>query len=126
MAFLFGKSEIELDYLGKPYTLKVTARTAVDLERALGMHPITLYMKIVKSAQAGEMPPMGLMAEFFEFMLKRAGAIVDFDELYSQLFDNDEAAIISEKVGELLQLFLPQSDEIEIPKTAPKTRNRKK
>jgi len=126
MAFLFGKSEIELDYLGKSYTLKVTARTAVDLERSLGMHPITLYMKIVKASQAQEMPPMGLMAEFFEFMLKRAGATVDFDELYSQLFDNDAMTEISEKVGELLQLFLPQSDEIDIPKTQPKTRTKKK
>lgn len=121
MAFTFGKSEIELSYLGKPYTLKVTTRLAVDLERTMGMHPLTLAMRINKAALAGEMPPMGQMAEFFEFMLKKAGATVDFDELYSQLFDGDESIEIATKVGELLSLFIPQNDEIEeAPKKKPK------
>ena len=121
MAFKFGKSEIDLEYLGNPYTLKVTSRLAVDLERTMGMHPVTLAMKINKAALDGEMPPMGQMAEFFEFMLKRAGATVDFDELYSQLFDDQEVLEIATKVGELLGLFIPQNDEIEDdPKQKPK------
>ena len=126
MAFTFGKSEIELSYLGKPYTLKVTTRLAVDLERTMGMHPLTLAMKINNAAASGEMPPMGQMAEFFEFMLKRAGATVDFDELYNQLFDGDEVIEIATKVGELLGLFIPQNDEVENdPKPKPKRRAKK-
>ena len=126
MAFTFGKSEIELAYLGKPYTLKVTTRLAVDLERTMGMHPLTLAMKINNAAASGEMPPMGQMAEFFEFMLKRAGATVDFDELYNQLFDGDEVIEIATKVGELLGLFIPQNDEVENdPKPKPKRRAKK-
>lgn len=120
MAFTFGKSEIDLEYLGKPYTLKVTTRLAVDLERTMGIHPLTLAMRINKSAIAGEMPPMGQMAEFFEFMLVKAGATVDFDELYSQMFDGESSIEIAGKVGELLGLFIPQSDEAEAPKTKPK------
>jgi hypothetical protein len=121
MAFTFGKSEIDLTYLGKSYTLKVTTRLAVDLERTMDMHPLTLAMKINKASIEGVMPPMGLMAEFFEFMLKKAGATVDFDELYSQLFDGEASLEIAGKVGELLGLFIPQNDEIEdAPKDKPK------
>jgi len=121
MAFTFGKSEIDLTYLGKPYTLKVTTRLAVDLERTMDMHPLTLAMKINKASIDGVMPPMGLMAEFFEFMLKKAGATVDFDELYSQMFDGEASLEIAGKVGELLGLFIPQNDEIEeAPKAKPK------
>lgn len=126
MAFTFGKSEIELEYLGKPYTLKVTTRLAVDLERAMGIHPLTLAMRINKASIEGEMPPMGQMAEFFEFMLKKAGATVDFDELYNQLFDGEGALEIAGKVGELLGLFIPQNDEVESdPKPKPKKRAKK-
>ena len=121
MSFKFGKSEIDLDYLGESYTLKITSRLAVDLEKTLGIHPITLAMRINTAAMAGEMPPMGQMAEFFEFMLKRAGANVDFDVLYSQLFDDQCSIEIATKVGELLSLFIPQNDEVEAsPKTKPK------
>ena len=126
MAFKFGKSEIDLEYLGETYTLKVTSRLAVDLERTLGIHPITLAMRINTAAIASEMPPMGQMAEFFEFMLKRAGATVNFDELYSQLFDDECSIEIATKVGELLSLFIPQNDEVEAaPKTKPKKTARK-
>jgi len=83
-------------------------------------------MKINNAAASGEMPPMGQMAEFFEFMLKRAGATVDFDELYNQLFDGDEVIEIATKVGELLGLFIPQNDEVENdPKPKPKRRAKK-
>jgi hypothetical protein len=125
MSFIFGKSEIDLEYLGKSYTLKVTTRLAVDLERTLGMHPITLAMRINNAAIKGDMPPMGKMAEFFEFMLKRAGADVDFDQLYSQLFDKDDSVMIAMKVGELLKLFMPQEEESEEKKPIPKKKAKK-
>ncbi len=125
MSFIFGKSEIDLEYLGKSYTLKVTTRLAVDLERTLGMHPITLAMRINNAAIKGDMPPMGQMAEFFEFMLKRAGAEVDFDELYSQLFDKESSVVIAMKVGELLKLFMPQEEEGDEKKPNPKKKAKK-
>ena len=120
MAFTFGKSEIEFVYLGKLYALKVNARVAVDLEKHIGMHPLTLAIKINKDGIEGNMPPMGLMAEVFEFMLKKAGAPVDFDELYGELFGGDNQIAISTTIGELLGLFIPQNDDVEAPKVKPK------
>tara|TARA_R110000782_G_scaffold231378_1_gene317710 strand:+ start:34 stop:405 length:372 start_codon:yes stop_codon:yes gene_type:complete len=118
MSFTFGKSEIDFEHNGKSYNLKVNARIAVDLERHIGMHPLTLLVRINKDAIAGEMPPMGIMAEVFEFMLKKAGAPVDFDEIYGELFGGDRQAEISGIVGDLLGLFIPTNTDT--PKTKPK------
>ena len=118
MSFKFGKSEVNFEYLGKSYSLTVNARLAVDLERHINMHPLTLLIKINKDAMAGEMPPMGVMAEVFEFMLKRAGAPVDFDDIYSELFGGDKQAEISGLVGDLLTLFVPTNTDT--PKPTPK------
>tara|TARA_R110000772_G_scaffold240232_1_gene352435 strand:- start:346 stop:717 length:372 start_codon:yes stop_codon:yes gene_type:complete len=123
MAFTFGKSEIEFEYQGKSYSLKVDARLAVNLERHINMHPLTLLIKINKDAIAGEMPPMGLMAEVFEFMLKKAGAPVDFDEIYAELFGGESQAEIAGIVGDLLTLFVPTTTDT--PKTKPKRQVRK-
>lgn len=128
MGFKFAKSEIELTYQGKPYTLKVDTRVAVDLERHIGMHPLTLAIEINKCAQKGGIPPLGQMAEFFEFMLKRAGCRnIDFDELYSAMFDAGDVEGISESIGEMLGLFMPQIDEAEdtIPKLKASTKKSK-
>ena len=124
MAFTFGKSEIDFEYQGKNYSLTVNARLAVALERHINMHPLTLLIKINRDAQAGEMPPMGIMAEVFEFMLKKAGAPVDFDEIYNDLFGGDKQREIAGIVGDLLTLFVPMSDD-EVKKDKPKTKARK-
>lgn len=114
MAFKFSVSQIEFVYKGESYVLPINARIAVDLERTLGMHPLTLAQRISASNLKGEMPPMGLMAEFFEFMLKRAGArSVNFDEVYGELFGGNDAKEIGESVGNLLGVFIPSSDEVE-------------
>ena len=118
MAFTFGKSEIDFEYGGKPYNLKINARLAVDLEKHIGLHPLTLLVRINKDAIAGEMPPMGAMAEVFEFMLKKAGAPVDFDEIYGELFGGEKQAEIAAFVGDLLGLFIPTNTDT--PKTKPK------
>jgi len=119
MGFKFAKSEIELTYQGKPYTLKVDTRVAVDLERHIGRHPLALAIEINECAQKGGIPPLGQMAEFFEFMLKRAGCRnVDFDDLYSAMFDSGDTDGVSESIGEMLGLFMPQVDEVE--ETSPK------
>lgn len=124
MAFTFGKSEIDFEYLGENYSLSVNARLAVDLERHINMHPLTLLIRINKDAQAGEMPPMGLMAEVFEFMLKKAGAPVDFDAIYNELFGGESQQEIAGIVGDLLTLFVPTNTDT-AKKDKPKTRAKK-
>lgn len=128
MAFQFSVSELEFSYLGSDYKLPINARLAVDLEKTIGMHPLTLMQRIGAASQRGEVPPLGQMAEFFEFMLKRAGARnVSFDEVYGQLFGGDDAASIGESVGELLGLFVPSHDGADIdPKPQKKQRAGKK
>lgn len=124
MAFKFSVSEIEFNYQGVDYELPINARLAVDLERTIGMHPLTLAQKISQAGSKGEIPPMGLMAEFFEFMLKRAGArSIDFDEIYGELFGGDNASEIGEYVGNLLSIFIPSSEDLEID---PKSRKPRK
>jgi hypothetical protein len=112
MGFKFAKSEIELEYLGKSYSLTVNTRMAVDLEKHIGIHPIVLMLKINKAVEKGEMPPLGLMAEFFEFMIKRAGCRdVELDDVYGELFGGGSSIEISTMIGSLLGLFIPQADE---------------
>lgn len=114
MAFKFSVSELEFGYKGETYILPINARLAVDLEKSIGMHPLTLAQRISASAVKSEIPPMGQMAEFFEFMLKRAGAKnVDFDEVYFELFGGDDAHSIGESIGNLLGVFIPDSDGAE-------------
>jgi hypothetical protein len=130
MGFKFAKSEIELTYQGVPYTLKVDVRVAVDLERHMNMHPLTLAIEINKCATDGKIPPLGQMAEFFEFMLQRAGCPnVDFEEVYSAMYDTDDTDGVAESIGEMLGLFMPQIDEVETkgpkPKATPKKRSSK-
>jgi hypothetical protein len=128
MAFKFAKSEIELTYQGTPYTLKVDARMAVNLERHMGKHPISFATEIQKCVVNKTIPPLGEMAEFFEFMLKKAGCHdVDFDEVYSAMYDEGDTDGMSESIGEMLGLFMPQIDEEETKtpkkaKAAPKKR----
>lgn len=123
MGFKFSVSELEFGYKGESFTLPINARLAVDLERTIGMHPLTLAQRISAAAVKGEVPPMGQMAEFFEFMLKRAGARnVDFDEVYGELFGGDDATSIGESVGNLLGVFIPSSDEEEIDPKPSKSR----
>lgn len=115
MGFKFSVSELEFGYKGESYTLPINARLAVDLERTIGMHPLTLAQRINAAAVKGEIPPMGQMAEFFEFMLKRAGARnVDFDEVYGELFGGNDASVIGESVGNLLGVFIPASEGEEV------------
>lgn len=126
MGFKFAKSEIELTYKGKPYTLAVTTRVAVDLERHIGRHPLGLAIEINECAQKGGIPPLGQMAEFFEFMLKRAGCRdVDFDEVYSAMFDSENTDNVTESIGEMLGLFMPQIDEVEETSPKPKAATKK-
>lgn len=111
MGFKFSASEIEFGYKGESYNLPINARLAVDLERAIGMHPLTLAQRINLASVKGEIPPMGQMAEFFEFMLKRAGArSVDFDEIYGSLFDGTSSSDIGESIGNMLGVFIPSSE----------------
>lgn len=126
MSFKFAQSEIELDYKGRTYTLKVSTRLAVDLERHISMHPLTLASKINQAVVKGEIPPLGQMAEFFEFMLKKAGCSdIDFDELYGLMYSGEDAADIGQSIGSLLMMFMPQIDEVEkAPK--PKAKRKKK
>jgi hypothetical protein len=121
MGFKFAKSQIELEHDGQSYNLSVNTRLAVDLERHIGMHPLTLATKINNAISKQEIPPLGQMAEFFEFMLKRAGCrSVDFDELYGAMYDGTDAVDVGRQIGELLMLFMPQTDEQEAPKPKPK------
>jgi hypothetical protein len=121
MAFKFAKSEIELTYKKVSYTLKVNARLAVDLEKHIGNHPLVLAININKCASAGVVPPLGQMAEFFEFMLKRAGCPnVDFDEVYEAMFESGDSDNVAVSIGELLGLFMPQIDEVETESPKPK------
>lgn len=128
MAFQFSVSELEFGYRGETYTLPINARLAVDLEKTIGMHPLTLAQRINAASSKGEVPPLGQMAEFFEFMLKRAGARnVSFDEVYGELFGGESAADIGQSVGELLGVFVPSNDGADIdPKPSKKQRAGKK
>jgi len=128
MAFQFSVSELTFGYRGEEYTLSINARLAVDLEKTIGMHPLTLAQRINASAIKGEIPPLGQMAEFFEFMLKRAGARnVSFDDVYGELFGGDDAASIGESVGELLGVFVPAFDGSDVdPKPSKKQKAGKK
>lgn len=117
MAFKFSVSQLEFGYKGQSYTLPINTRLAIDLERNIGMHPLTLAQRISAASVKGEIPPMGQMAEFFEFMLKRAGAInVTLDDVYGELFSGDDSAQIAESVGSLLAVFIPQSEGEDDPK----------
>ena len=128
MAFQFSVSELEFTYKGEEYTLPINTRLAVDLEKTIGMHPLTLAQRIGISAQKGEVPPLGQMAEFFEFMLKKAGARnVSFDEVYGELFGGTDAADLGDTVGQLLGLFVPSHDGADVdPKPQKKQRASKK
>ena len=67
------------------------------------------------------------MAEFFEFMLKRAGCPnVDFDEVCSSMYDDQDEDEVAEKIGQILGLFMPQTDEVETENPKPKAAPRKK
>lgn len=112
MAFKFGASQIEFGFKDKEYTLLINARLAVDLEKTLGIHPLTLAQRISKAVDKGETPPLGQMAELFEFMLKRAGARdIDFDDVYGELFGGSNAEKVGVAVGELLTVFVPVEDK---------------
>lgn len=127
MGFKFAKSEVELLYKGKPYTLKVDMRLSVDLERHMNSNPLNLALEINKCAVSGKVPPLGQMAEFFEFMLKRAGCPnVDFDEVCSSMYDDQDEDEVAEKIGQILGLFMPQTDEVETENPKPKAAPRKK
>lgn len=128
MGFQFSVSELEFGYQGATYTLSINARLAVDLEKTIGMHPLTLAQRINAASVKGEVPPLGQMAEFFEFMLKRAGARnVSFDDVYGELFGGDNAADIGQSVGELLGVFVPAFDGGDVdPKPSGKRKAAKK
>ena len=119
MGFKFAQSTIELEHNGRKYDLLVNTRLAVDLEVYMNMHPLTLWQRISASTEKNEIPPMGQMATFFEFMLKKAGCNdVDFDKLYNSMFDGQDAVAVSSQIGQLLSLFAPQQDEE--PEASPK------
>tara|TARA_R110000796_G_scaffold82038_1_gene180376 strand:+ start:543 stop:932 length:390 start_codon:yes stop_codon:yes gene_type:complete len=127
MGFKFAKSEVELSYKGTAYTLKVDMRLSVDLERHMNSNPLNLALEINKCSVAGKVPPLGQMAEFFEFMLKRAGCLnVDFNEVYSAMYDSEDNDKVAETIGEILGLFMPQVDEVETENPKPKPVPRKK
>ena len=128
MGFQFSVSELEFGYKGETFTLPINARLAVDLEKTIGMHPLTLAQRINAASVKGEVPPLGQMAEFFEFMLKRAGARnVSFDDVYGELFGGDNAADIGQSVGELLGVFVPAFDGGDVdPKPSGKRKAAKK
>lgn len=127
MAFKFSVSELEFGYKGESYTLPINARLAVDLEKSIGMHPLTLAQRINAAYSKDEIPPLGQMAEFFEFMLKRAGAKnVSFDDVYGELFSSDDAASIGESVGNLLAVFIPEQDGNVDPKRKAPAKAKKK
>ena len=118
MSFTFAKSEVDFEYEGKQYSLKVDSRLGANLERHIDMHPVTLLIKINKCALDGEMPPMGIMAEVFEFMLKKSGVPADFDKIYKDLHGGENQEELARIVGSLLVLFIPATSDT--PKTKPK------
>ena len=121
MGFKFAQSEIELTYKGKIYPLKVTTRLGADLSAHMKSHPLNLAIEINKCAVDGLVPPMFKMADLFEFMLKRAGCPdVDYDQVYSAMFDDQDENKVAESVGEILGLFMPQVDEVETENPKPK------
>lgn len=123
MSFKFSASQVDFGYKGEQYSIAINARLAADVEIYLGTHPVNLMQKIIASENKGELPPLGQMASFFCFMLKRAGARnIDQDEIYGELFGEDYSSQIGEAIGNLLAVFVPHQEAVSDPKSKARTK----
>ncbi len=123
MKSIFSSSQFDFEYNGKEYSLPITTRLAIDVEKAISTHPVTLFQRIMSANSKGDLPPVGAMTEFFVFMLKRAGVTdAKLDDIYAEMMGGEDAAAISQVIIGMLLAFIPSN---EVDESDPKSKKRK-